>query len=99
MVVICPFCSVRSTFAVNRPARLSLESNDAAGLASRYGPLSRSPTRLSTLGFDPTRFQTEPPASTGPASSYRDWTCTGRRRRACDQVITAGQSPPDPWAH
>ena len=37
-------------------------SNDAAGFASCYGPLSRSPKNgLSTLGFDPARFQTKPP--------------------------------------
>jgi hypothetical protein len=37
--------------------------NDAAGFASCYGPLACSPfTGPSTLGFDPTRFQTEPPA-------------------------------------
>ena len=55
-------------FTVNRPARLSLTpprwtSNDAAGFASCYGPLSCFPQQgLSTLGFDPTRFQTKPPA-------------------------------------
>jgi transposase len=38
-------------------------SNDAADFASRYRPLSCSPNKgLSTLGFDPTRFQAEPPA-------------------------------------
>jgi hypothetical protein len=37
-------------------------SNDAAGFASCYGPLSRSPKNgHSTLGFDPARFQTKPP--------------------------------------
>ena len=37
--------------------------NDAAGFALCYGPHLRSPfTGLLTLGFDPTRFQTEPPA-------------------------------------
>ena len=38
-------------------------SNDAAGFASCYGPHHRSPfTGLLTLGSDPARFQTEPPA-------------------------------------
>jgi len=37
--------------------------NDAAGFALCYGPHLRSPfTGLLTLGFDPARFQTEPPA-------------------------------------
>ena len=55
-------------FAVSNAARLPLtppesgKANDAAGFASRYGPSARSPKGLSTLGFDPTRFQTEPPA-------------------------------------
>ncbi len=37
-------------------------SNDAAGFASCYGPLSRSPFEgPSTLGFDPAGFPTKPP--------------------------------------
>jgi hypothetical protein len=38
-------------------------SNNAAGFASCYGPRRRSPLKvLLTLGFDPARFQTKPPA-------------------------------------
>ena len=39
-------------------------SDDAAGFTSRYGPFGCTPPRLgcSTLGFDPARFQTKPPA-------------------------------------
>jgi hypothetical protein len=37
--------------------------------------------------------------ATGPPDSYPDRTHTGRRRRASDQVMTAGRSPPDHWAH
>ena len=38
-------------------------SNDAAGFASCYGPHRRSPLQgLLTLGSDPARFQTKPPA-------------------------------------
>jgi hypothetical protein len=38
-------------------------SNDAAGFALSYGPHRRSPfTGLLTLGSDPARFQTKPPA-------------------------------------
>src|SRR5918995_5829041 len=74
--------------------------NDAAGFASRYGPLSCSPQR----GFR--RWASTRPVSrpsrqpaTGPPGSYPDRTHTGRRRRASDQVTTAGRSPPDLWAH
>ena len=37
-------------------------SNDVGGFASYYGPHRRSPYRALTLGSDPARFQTEPPA-------------------------------------
>ena len=37
--------------------------------------------------------------ATGLPGDYPDRTHTGRRRRACDQVMTAGRSPPDHWAH
>src|SRR5207344_2827016 len=37
-------------------------SNDAAGFACAADRSVAPPTGLSTLGFDPTRFQTEPPA-------------------------------------
>src|SRR5216683_5109507 len=33
--------------------------------------------------------------ATGPPGSYPDRTYTGRRRRASDQVMIAGQPPPD----
>jgi hypothetical protein len=56
-------------FALKDGARLLLHppkgghTNGAAGFASRYGPLSRSPFKgLLTLGIDPARFQAEPPA-------------------------------------
>jgi hypothetical protein len=53
-------------FAVSNAARLPLtppesgKANDAAGFATDR-PLA-PPKGLSTLGFDPTRFQTKPPA-------------------------------------
>ena len=37
--------------------------------------------------------------ATGLPGNYPDRTSTGRRRRASDQVMTAGQSPPDALAH
>jgi hypothetical protein len=37
-------------------------SNDAAGFASATDRMIASPKGLLTLGFDPTRFQTKPPA-------------------------------------
>jgi hypothetical protein len=45
-----------------------------------------SPKGLSTLGFDPDRFQSEPPACYRASCNYPDRTCTGWRRRASDQV-------------
>jgi hypothetical protein len=50
--------------ALPRPRPQDGSSNDAAGFTSRYGPLGCTPPRLgrSTLGFDPARFQTKPPA-------------------------------------
>jgi hypothetical protein len=57
MVVIRPFCSVRAAFAVNRPAGSPLVFfNDAAGLASRYRPLSRSPNEAFDGGLRPDPF-------------------------------------------
>ena len=53
-----------------------------------------SPKGLSTLGSGPARFQTEPPACYRLPGAYRDRTYTGRRRRASDQVMTDGRSPP-----
>jgi len=56
------------TFTLNSRARLSPSPalrrgpNDAAGFTPRYGRSVAPPKGLSTLGFDPTRFQTEPPA-------------------------------------
>ena len=53
-------------------------SDDAAGFASRYGPLSCSPfTGLLIPGFDPTRLPAEPPACYRPPGSYPDRTSTG----------------------
>jgi hypothetical protein len=57
-------------FALDSGARLSLvpdltagTSNDAAGFASCYGSHRCSPMKGPlTLGFDPARFQTKPPA-------------------------------------
>src|SRR6266704_861080 len=71
-------------------------STDAAGFAARYGPLSCSPLK----GFRrwaPARPVSRPDreTATGPPGSCPDRTCTGWRRRASDQVMTAGQSPPD----
>ena len=86
-------------FALIHRARLSLApplagriSNDAAGFASCYGPLSCSPlTGLSTLGFDPGRFPT-PPACyraswqlPGP-DFHRQATTSLRNRRQPDTI-------------
>jgi hypothetical protein len=65
-------------------------SNDAAGLASRYGPLSRSPFK----GFR--HWASTPPVSkrdrqsaTGPTDSYPDRTHTGKRRRTDERTSTS----------
>jgi hypothetical protein len=70
-------------------------STDAAGFTSRYGPLSCTPPRLgrSTLGFDPARFQTKPPACyratwqlPGP-DSHRQATTSLRNERSTTHMI------------
>ena len=93
-------------FAVTIAARLLLfptltgrRPNDAAGFASRYGPLSCSPQR----GFR--RWASTRPVSrpsrqpaTGPPDSYPDGTHTRRRQRA--YVGSASQqAPPTLGAH
>src|SRR5216684_7765124 len=83
-------------FAVNRPgSALSSVSNDAAGFA-RATDRSVAPHK----GFRrwaPARPVSRPnrQPATGLPGDYPDRTFTGRRRRASDQVMTAGQSPPD----
>ena len=79
------------------PAKVS---NDAAGFASRYGPLSCSPLKGFRRWAPPrpvSRRDRQP--ATGLPGNYPDRTSTGRRRRASDQVMTAGRSPPALWAH
>jgi hypothetical protein len=55
-------------FAVKHSARLSLFRPKTVALTARQASLDATdrslapPKGLSTLGFDPTRFQTEPPA-------------------------------------
>jgi hypothetical protein len=55
-------------FAVTHSARLSLSRPKAVALTARQASREATdrslapPKGLSTLGFDPTRFQTEPPA-------------------------------------
>jgi hypothetical protein len=55
-------------FAVKHSARLSLSRPKAVALTARQASREATdrslapPKGLSTLGFDPTRFQTEPPA-------------------------------------
>ena len=55
-------------FAVKHSARLSLSRPKTVALTARQASLEATdrslapPKGLSTLGFDPTRFQTEPPA-------------------------------------
>jgi hypothetical protein len=67
-------------FAVNRPARLSLSCFPLKGFR-RWAP-----TRpVSRPGRQP---------ATGLPGEYPDRTFTGRRRRAADQVVIAGQPPP-----
>jgi hypothetical protein len=93
-------------FAVTIAARLLLfptltgkRPNDAAGFASRYGPLSCSPQR----GFR--RWASTRPVSrpsrqpaTGPPDSYPDGTHTRRRQRAYVGSATQ-QAPPTLGAH
>src|SRR6201993_1955320 len=66
-------------FAVNTAARLLLTRANGGPLTTRQASRNAadrqvaSPTGLSTLGFDPTRFQTGPPAC------YRaSWQLLGR---------------------
>jgi hypothetical protein len=74
-------------------------SNDAAGFASCYGPHRRSPfTGPLTLGSDPARFQTRPPACyraswqlPGP-DFHRQATTSLRTRRNTMDYLTV--SPP-----
>jgi hypothetical protein len=77
-------------FAVRDAARLLLSPaltggrpNDAAGFASRYGPLSCSPQRGSRrwASTRPVCRPSRQPA-TGPPDSYPDGTHTRRRQRA-----------------
>jgi hypothetical protein len=72
--------------------------NDAAGFASRYGPLSCSPQR----GFR--RWASTRPVSrpsrqpaTGPPGSYPDGTRTRRRQRAYVGSGQLNQPPPTSW--
>src|SRR5712692_10166857 len=58
------------------------------------------PTGLSTLGFDPARFQTEPPAC------YRaSWQLPGRDSHSlaatslCSDQVNVIAPPPNRWAH
>ena len=92
-------------FAVTTAARLLLSPtltggrpNDAAGFASRYGPLSCSPQR----GFR--RWASTQPVSrlsrqpaTGPPGSYPDGTHTRRRQRAYVGSGQLKQPPPTTW--
>jgi hypothetical protein len=87
-------------FTVNNAARLSLNVYRRGRLRLHCGPLSCSHHR----GFR--RWASARPVSrphrqpaTGLPGDYPGRTFTGWRRRASDQVITAGQSPPDRWAH
>jgi hypothetical protein len=61
---------------------------------------SLPPTGLSTLGFDPARYQTEPPAC------YRaSWQLPGRDSHPlattslCSDQVTEIAPPPNRWAH
>ncbi len=63
-------------------------SNDAAGFASRYGPLSRSPIGPSTLASTRPVSRPSRQSATGPPGSYPDRTHTGRRRRAYERRST-----------
>jgi len=89
--------------ALPYPAPKGRHSNDAAGFALCYGPHCRSPlTGPLTLGFDPARFQTKPPAC------YRaSWQLPGPdfHRQATTSLRTAGSAAtsrlhlPFRWAH
>lgn len=86
--------------ALPRPRPPDGSSNDAAGFTSRYGPLSCTPPRLgrSTLGFDPARFQTKPPACYGATwllpgpDSHRQATTSLRNERSTTYMV----NPPFP---
>ena len=82
-------------FAVSRPARHSLRC-----LTTRQASLPlRTVQLLPHKGFRrwaPARPVSRPnrQPATGLPGDYPDRTHTGRRRRASDQVMTAGRSPP-----
>ena len=71
-----------------RPRHPARSVDDAAGFASRYGPLSCTPPNRSALRWAPA-----PPVSrrnrqpTGLPDDYPDRTSTGKRRRAYGPVI------------
>src|SRR5215211_4094593 len=80
------------------PTQPDRTSNDAAGFASCYGPLSRFPR----LGFrhwasTPDVSLQRRQSATGPPDSYPDRTHTGKRRRAYDHRRPTW-SPPVCWS-
>ena len=88
-------------FTVNNAARLSSLNVYRRG---RLRFTLRTAQLLPLQGFR--RWASARPVSrpdrqpaTGLPGDYPDRTFTGWRRRASDQVITAGRSPPDLWAH
>src|SRR6266566_8894687 len=96
------------TLPPRRPPRSTKPSPHAAANPSQPQPApspfppARPSTQMSWLlkGFRrwaPARPVSRPDhqPATGPPGSYPDRTFTGRRRRASDQVMIAGQSPPD----
>jgi hypothetical protein len=98
-----PFRGLRRDNRGSAPPRSRPQAgatDDAAGFASRYGPLSRSPQR----GFR--RWASTRPVSrpsrqpaTGPPGSYPDRTPTGRRRRAYVGSGHLKRPPPTLGAH
>jgi hypothetical protein len=93
-------------FAVLSAARLPLSpahtggtSNDAAGFASCCGPLSCTPNRAFDTGFDPTRYQTEPPVCYRPPGSYPGPDSDRQATTSTNNKITPNyvtRSPPVP---
>ena len=93
-------------FALNGRARLLLNPPEGRPLTTRQASLDAadrlvaSPTGLLTLGFDPTRFQTEPPACyraswqlPGP-DSHRQATTSLCQNRYTISTSNSGRTPP-----
>src|SRR5947199_32609 len=93
---------VAISYTISRDAayRGSALSHSLTTRQASLDATDRSVAPLLLKGFRrwaPTRPVSRPDRqpATGPPGSYPDRTFTGRRRRASDQVMIAGQPPPD----